>query len=84
MQRVLNALGVDKGGFTALDAAALDSPQGRVRIEGIGTDAVHLRNIGDGVTPAELWRAAVEAATEEVTKLHNSMTDIMQETVQAP
>jgi sugar (pentulose or hexulose) kinase len=79
MQRVLNALGVDKGSFTALDAAALDSPQGRVHIEGIGTDAVHLRNIGDGVTPGELWRAVVEAATDEVTKLHNSMTDIVGE-----
>ncbi|HJQ89794.1 MAG TPA: FGGY family carbohydrate kinase [Propionibacteriaceae bacterium] len=79
MQRVLSALGVDNGSFTALDAAALESPQGRVRIEGIGTDAVHLRNIGDGVTPGELWRAVVEAATDEVTKLHNSMTDIVGE-----
>ena len=77
MQRVLHAMGVDLDGLTALDAAALDSPQGRVRVEGIGTDAVHLRNIGDGVTPGELWRAVVEATTEEVTKLHNSMTDIV-------
>ena len=79
MQRVLNALGVDEGSFTALDAAALHSPRGRVHIDGIGTDAVHLRNIGDGVTPGELWRAVVEAATDEVTKLHNSMTDIVGE-----
>jgi sugar (pentulose or hexulose) kinase len=79
MQRVLNALGVDEGSFTALDAAALHSPRGRVEIDGIGTDAVHLRNIGDGVTPGELWRAVVEAATDEVTKLHNSMTDIVGE-----
>ncbi len=77
MQRVLHAMGVDLDGLTALDAAALDSPQGRVRVEGIGTDAVHLRNIGDGVTPGELWRAVVEATTEEVTKLHNSMTAIV-------
>ena len=79
MQRVLNALGVDEGSFTALDAAALHSPRGRVHIDGIGTDAVHLRNIGDGVTPGELWRAVVEAATDEVSKLHNSMTDIVGE-----
>jgi sugar (pentulose or hexulose) kinase len=77
MQRVLNAIGVDKDGLTALDVAALDSPQGRVQIEGIGTDAVHVRNIGDGVTPGEIWRAVVEATTDEVTKLHNSMTDIV-------
>jgi sugar (pentulose or hexulose) kinase len=76
MRRVLNAIGVDKEGLTALDTAALDAPQGRVQIEGIGTDAVHLRNIGDGVTPGEVWRAVVEATTDEVTKLHNSMTDI--------
>ena len=76
MQRVLNAIGVDKDGLTALDAAALDAPQGRIHIEGIGTDAVHLRNLVDGVTPGEVWRAVVEAATDEVTKLHNSMTDI--------
>jgi sugar (pentulose or hexulose) kinase len=79
MQRVLNAIGVDKDGLTALDAAALDAPRGRIRIEGIGTDAVHLRNLVDGVTPGEVWRAVVEAATDEVTKLHNSMTDIVGE-----
>ncbi|HJV14257.1 MAG TPA: FGGY family carbohydrate kinase [Propionibacteriaceae bacterium] len=79
MQRVLNAIGVDQGGFTALDAVALDAPQGRVRVEGIGTEAVHLRNLLDGVTPGEVWRAVVEAATEEVTKLHNSMTEIVGE-----
>jgi sugar (pentulose or hexulose) kinase len=77
MQRVLSAIGVDKDGLTELDAAALDSPQGRVRIEGIGTEAVHLRNIGDGVTPGEVWRAVVEATTDEVTELHNSMTKIV-------
>lgn len=79
MRRVLHAIGVDKDGLTALDAAALDAPQGRIRIEGIGTDAVHLRNLVDGVTPGEVWRAVVEAATAEVTKLHNSMTDIVGE-----
>jgi sugar (pentulose or hexulose) kinase len=79
MQRVLNAIGVDESGFIAMDAAALDAPRGRVRIEGIGTDAVHLRNLVDGVTPGEIWRAVVEAATEEVIKLHNSMTDIVGE-----
>jgi len=79
LQRVLNAIGVDKGGLTALDAAALDAPGGRVHIEGIGSDAVHLRNLVDGVTPGEVWRAAVEATTDEVTKLHNSMTDIVGE-----
>ena len=79
MQRVLHAMGVDLDGLTALDAAALDSPQGRVRVEGIGTDAVHLRNLVDGVTPGEVWRAVVEATTDEVTKLHNSMTDIVGE-----
>lgn len=77
MQRVLNAIGVERDGLTALDAAALDSPQGRVQIEGIGTDAVQVRNIGDGVTPGEIWRAVVEATTDEVTQLHNSMTAIV-------
>ena len=79
LQRVLNAIGVDRDGFLALDAAALDAPQGRVHIEGIGTEAVHLRNISDGVTPAEVWRAVVEAATDEVTRLHDSMTEIVGE-----
>jgi sugar (pentulose or hexulose) kinase len=79
MQRVLNAIGVNESGFIALDAAALDAPRGRVRIEGIGTDAVQVRNLVDGVTPGEIWRAVVEAATEEVSKLHNSMTDIVGE-----
>jgi sugar (pentulose or hexulose) kinase len=79
MQRVLSAIGIEKGGLTALDAAALHAPQGRVHIEGIGTEAVHLRNLVDGVTPGEVWRAVVEATTDEVTKLHNSMTDVVGE-----
>jgi sugar (pentulose or hexulose) kinase len=79
MQRVLNTIGIDRDGLAALDAAALDSPQGRVRVEGIGTEAVHLRNLSDGVTPGEVWRAVVEATTDEVTKLHNSMTEIVGE-----
>jgi sugar (pentulose or hexulose) kinase len=77
MQRVLNAIGIEPDRLNALDAAALDAPEGRVHIEGIGTEAVHLRNIGDGVTAGEVWRAVVEATTDEVTKLHNSMSDIV-------
>src|SRR5215218_10713842 len=57
MQRVLGAIGIEPDRLNALDAAALESPQGQVRIEGIGTEAVHLRNIGDGVTSGEIWRA---------------------------
>jgi sugar (pentulose or hexulose) kinase len=79
MQRVFNALGIDRDGLAALDAAALDAPQGRVHIEGIGTEAVHLRNLVDGVTPGEVWRAVVDATTNEVTKLHDSMTNIVGE-----
>jgi sugar (pentulose or hexulose) kinase len=77
MQRVLNAIGIEPDRLNALDAAALDAPEGRVHIAGIGTEAVHLRNIGDGVTSGEVWRAVVEATTDEVTKLHNSMSDIV-------
>jgi sugar (pentulose or hexulose) kinase len=76
MQRVINAFGIDRDGLAALDAAALEAPQGRIHVDGIGTEAVHLGNIGDGVTPGEVWRAVVEATTDEVTRLHNSMTDI--------
>jgi sugar (pentulose or hexulose) kinase len=76
MQRILNVIGMEPDRLNALDAAALEAPEGRVQIEGIGTKAVHVRNIVDGVTPEEVWRAVVEATTDEVTKLHNSMTDI--------
>ena len=34
MQRVLNAIGIKKGDLTALDAAALHAPQGRVHDRG--------------------------------------------------
>jgi len=77
MQRVLNAIGMEPDRLNALDTAALDAPEGRVHTEGIGTEAVHLRNIGDGVTSGEIWRAVVEATTDEVTKLHNSMSGIV-------
>jgi sugar (pentulose or hexulose) kinase len=77
MQRVLGALGVGREGLGGLDAAALDAPEGRVQVDGLGTEAVHLRNISDGVTPGDVWRAVVDAATAEAVKLHEAMSDIV-------
>jgi sugar (pentulose or hexulose) kinase len=77
MQRVLGMLGVGRDGLAALDEAALAAPTGRVRVEGLGTEAVHLRGVTDRVTPGEVWRAVVEAATDHAVQLHAAMNGIV-------
>jgi sugar (pentulose or hexulose) kinase len=70
MRRVLGMLGVAWADLAALDAAALAAPSdaghaGGVRIEGIGTAAVTVVGVRDGVGPGDVWRAAVETATAD-------------------
>ncbi len=67
MRRVLGMLGVAWADLATLDAAALavvcPAGAGCVRIEGIGTAAVAVVGVRDGVGPGDVWRAAVETAT---------------------
>ena len=53
-------------------ANAVQAPSVRVHAPAFGRITVD--NIGDAVTPAEVWRAALEAVTDQIAELHDAMT----------
>ena len=63
LQRVLDLLGAGREGRAALEQAALDAPAdaGGIDLTGLNDDRVTLAGIGDGVSPALVWRAALES-----------------------
>lgn len=77
LQRVLALLGRDRTDLSALDAAALTVEPGDLTVTGVdGSAEVGLRNIGDGVDPARVWRAALTAAVEAGRVIHDQMTRV--------
>jgi sugar (pentulose or hexulose) kinase len=60
LQRVLDLLGAERA---ELERAALDAPAdaGGIELRGLNEDRVDLTGIGDGVSPALIWRAALES-----------------------
>ena len=60
LQRVLDLLGGDRG---ELERAALAAPAdaGGIELRGLNENRVALTGIGDGVSPALVWRAALES-----------------------
>jgi sugar (pentulose or hexulose) kinase len=76
MQRIVGMLGVTPTDLPGLDKQALTAVSGRVGVRGIGSDALRLSGITDGVGPGEVWRAVVEAATAEAVRLHQAMTAV--------
>ncbi len=77
MQRTLGVLGVDRDYLAALDAAAAAAPAGGVEVTGLGTAALTISAITDGTTRAQVWRAAVQAATDDAARLHQAMDAIV-------
>lgn len=77
MQRVLGLLGVDRDGLAGLDDAAATAPTGRVRVRGLGTASLSVDGVLDDTGPGELWRAAVQAATDDAAALHRAMDDVV-------
>lgn len=76
MERALTQLGVDRADLPALDRAAADAPTGRVTVTGIGGDVLAFGGVDDTVTPAEIWRAVVEAVTAQAVALHVAMAAV--------
>jgi sugar (pentulose or hexulose) kinase len=60
LQRVLDLLGADRA---ELERAALELPAaaGGIELHGLNEDRISFTGIGDGVSPALIWRAALES-----------------------
>jgi len=63
LQRVLDLLGIGPGDRAELERAALRAPAaaGGIELHGLNEDRVTLTGVGDGVSPALVWRAALES-----------------------
>jgi len=76
MERALTQLGVERADLPALDRAAEHAPTGRIRVTGIGADELVINGADDDVTTAEIWRAVVEAVTDQAVALHRAMAAV--------
>lgn len=77
MQRTLGVLGIDRNDLAQLDEAGAAAPASRVEVAGLGTAALTISAIDDDTTPAQVWRATVQAATDDAARLHQAMDDIV-------
>lgn len=77
MQRALALLGVQRDRLPELDAAAAQALAGRVTVAGMGTDELILGGLKDGVSPGEVWRAVVQAVTDDAVQLHQAMSAVV-------
>lgn len=80
LQRVLGMLGVGRHDLPALDAATLDAvatPGPTPVITLTGSGLVDIKGLGEGVTPRDVWRAAVTCVTDQAWKVHDEMTAVV-------
>ena len=78
LQRVLDLLGVGPEGRAELELAALEAPEaaGGIELRGLNDDHVALTGIGDGVSPALVWRAALESIGRASHEILEQMTRV--------
>ena len=78
LQRVLDLLGVGPDGRAELERAALDVPAaaGGIELHGLNDDSVALTGIADGVSPALVWRAALESTGRAAAEILEHMTNV--------
>jgi sugar (pentulose or hexulose) kinase len=71
LQRILGMLGHPRD---RLDGEAITVQAPSVRVHAPAFGRITIDNIGDAVTPAEIWRAALETVTDQIAELHDAMT----------
>jgi sugar (pentulose or hexulose) kinase len=76
MQRALAMLGVGRDGLSRLDQQAAGVEAGRIQVTGIGAESLSLSGITDSSSPGEVWRAVVDAATDQAVTLHLAMAEV--------
>jgi sugar (pentulose or hexulose) kinase len=78
LQRVLDLLGAGPDGRAKLERAALEAPAdaGGIELHGLNEDRVAFTGIGDGVSPALLWRAALESTGRAACEILERMTRV--------
>jgi sugar (pentulose or hexulose) kinase len=77
LQRVLGLLGYASGDLADLDREALSRTANTLTITGVETDELHISGITNGIGPANLWRAALEAVTAQAQQVHSAMSAVV-------
>lgn len=82
LRRFLDLLGVDEAGREALDEAALEAPAGAegLTVVGVTADEASLQGIAHGVSPALVWRAALEATQRHGAEIKATIEGVAGET----
>jgi sugar (pentulose or hexulose) kinase len=77
LQRMLSVFGGSRAVLAQLDAAAMDSTPGAVTIQLDDSSRVTVGGIGDGVTAGDVWRATLDAITDQIEDINRSMTAVV-------
>jgi sugar (pentulose or hexulose) kinase len=78
LQRVLAMLGADRAAIVDLDRAASLVSAGPLRISGADTGDVNILHITDNnLSPAHVWRAALDAVATEAGLVHDGMSAVV-------
>ena len=76
LQRILALLGKGRADLPALDAEAIALPDPEIRVEAPAFGRIDILGVADGASPAQLWRAALEAVTEQAAEIHDAMSAV--------
>ncbi len=76
LERVAALFGGGREVVARLDAAALGEPSGDVTVRVDETATVTIADLRDGVTAGDVWRAAVQAITDQIGAVDAQMTSV--------
>ncbi|WP_083898485.1 FGGY-family carbohydrate kinase [Nocardia vinacea] len=76
LQRVLAMLGRTRADLPELDAAAMALTKTAVRVHAPAFGKIDILGVGDGDGPEHIWRAALEAVTNQVAIIHDAMSEL--------
>ena len=74
LQRILALLGKDRADLPALDADAIALPVPEIAVAAPPFGRLDILGVADADGPAHLWRAALEAVTEQAAEIHDAMS----------
>jgi len=76
LQRILALLGKTRADLPSLDAEAIALPVPEMRVVAPAFGTLDILGIADGNGPAHLWRAALEAVTDQAAQIHDAMSAV--------
>jgi sugar (pentulose or hexulose) kinase len=76
LQRVLALLGKTRADLPVLDAEAIALPAPEMRVVAPAFGRLDIVDVADGDGPAHLWRATLEAVTEQAAEIHDAMSAV--------